>query len=1060
VLLVEDCAADADLIRDGLRQAGFDASCRRVDTERDYLAHLTQDFDVIVADCTPPRFDPLRVLALAREHRFDIPVIIVSGMIGEEHAVAAMKAGAADYLSKDSLAELGPAVRRAIDAAALRHADARPELAARTFADFDAAILDLALDGIFIVDEADKITEFNRAAEQMFGRTRADAIGRPLGDLLLPLKPAPSAGAFGDTAILTATVEQRLRVEMTARHADGTCFPVELAVSKLPAAGKPQFAGVLRDIRERKSYEAATLERNRLSAFARDVGIAFTESVSLPDMLELCAQLMVAHLGVALARIWTPDAQEDRLLLLASAGHLASAAGPDVSAPAVFFKLDDVVRARSTVVTNALIDDPRADREWAAANGIVSFVGYPLVVGERIVGVISIFGHSPFSEATVQAISYIANAVASAIERDRSEAAQEKLAAIVEATTDLVSIRMLDHSGPAYMNQAGRTMLGLGPQEPVTDLAAFRTKASLADWTDVILPAALRDGLWTGETTYVNRSGRVIPVSQLLLAHPTPDGKIQLSTIARDITDRRRSAADLRASDERMRFALEAAGMGVWEFDVRTRHVTWTEMRAADGDRRAGRFAGTIERFFAATHVDDRDAVRQEIERAIVERQDLCMLFRTVGPGGGMRWVECRGRVHYDAEMTATRIVGVSTDVTERKLLEAQLRQAQKMEAIGQLAGGVAHDFNNLLTAILGYAKFAADNLPANDQCRTDVEEVIKAAHRAAALTTQLLAFSRTQVLQSTVIDLNALVTGVSEMFRRLIGEHITLDLVLADDLALVRADAGQLEQVVMNLVVNARDAMERGGRLTIKTANVQLNASSGLPQQAVLSGWYVMLAIADDGMGMDENTKRHLFEPFFTTKERGKGTGLGLATVYGIVKQSDGYIWVDSEPGRGSTFSVYLPRTERQTEAATPVAAPVPRDKGSETVLLVEDEAGVRDLARRMLEHAGYCVLDAASGQDAELIFAQHRGAIDLLVTDVVMPGMSGPNLFLRLAIEQPALKVVYISGYATEAMARQLKLDRGQAHVKKPFTADQLVSYVRGVLDGPPAPELKGPA
>jgi CheY-like chemotaxis protein len=297
-------------------------------------------------------------------------------------------------------------------------------------------------------------------------------------------------------------------------------------------------------------------------------------------------------------------------------------------------------------------------------------------------------------------------------------------------------------------------------------------------------------------------------------------------------------------------------------------------------------------------------------------------------------------------------------------------------------------------------------------------------------------------------------------MFRRLIGEHITLDLMLAADLALVRADAGQLEQVVMNLVVNARDAMEQGGRLTLKTANVQLNASSGEPQQSVLSGWYVMLAVADDGVGMDEKTKRHLFEPFFTTKERGKGTGLGLATVYGIVKQSDGYIWVDSEPGRGSTFRIYLPRTERQSDAATPAAAPGPRQEGSETVLLVEDEAGVRDLARRMLEHAGYRVLDAASGHDAESIFARHRGSIDLLITDVIMPGMSGPDLFRRLAAEQPGLKVVYISGYATEKLARQLELNRGQPHVQKPFTADQLVSYVRSVLDSRPAAELEGPA
>jgi signal transduction histidine kinase len=499
-----------------------------------------------------------------------------------------------------------------------------------------------------------------------------------------------------------------------------------------------------------------------------------------------------------------------------------------------------------------------------------------------------------------------------------------------------------------------------------------------------------------------------------------------------------------------MRFALEAAGMGVWELDLRSRYVIWTDMGAPDPGRRPVHFAGTEEAFFATTHADDRDAVRQEIARAILERQDLAIVFRTAGPGGEVRWVECRGRVLYQADTTPARVVGVTTDVTERKLLEAQLRQAQKMEAIGQLAGGVAHDFNNLLTAILGYAKFAANGLALDDQRSRDVAEIVKAAQRAASLTRQLLAFSRKQVLRSMPVDLNELVTSVSEMLRRLIGEHIALDVVSAPDLALVLADAGQLEQVVINLVVNARDAMDQGGRLTLETANVQLDATAGLPEQTVVPGWYVMLAVVDTGVGMNAHTKRHLFEPFFTTKERGKGTGLGLATVYGIVKQSDGYIWAESEPGYGSTFRVYLPRAEHYVEADAPAIGSNTPFRGSETVLLVEDEAGVRYLARRILEDAGYRVLEAATGQDAELIVARKRGAIDLLVTDVLMPGLSGPELFLRLAVDDPALKVVYISGYATEAMARQFGLDRTRPFLQKPFTAEQLVSTVRGVLDG----------
>jgi two-component system, cell cycle sensor histidine kinase and response regulator CckA len=628
-------------------------------------------------------------------------------------------------------------------------------------------------------------------------------------------------------------------------------------------------------------------------------------------------------------------------------------------------------------------------------------------------------------------------------------ATQAALAAIVEATTDLVSIRRLDSSGVAFMNQAGRSLLGLGPHEPVPDLMTFRSEASRAQWTDVTLPAVLRDGVWSGETAFVDRAGRVIPVSQVTLAHTLPDGQIQLSTIARDLTASRRSAADLRESDDRLRFAIEAAGMGVWEIDVQTRDVTSTEMSPGHtGPPR--RFAGTADAFFAGIHPDDRDATRREVERAIDQRQDLAMMFRTVTHAGDVCWVEWRGRAIFEPGLAATKLLGVSTDVTKREVLEAQLRQAQKMDAIGQLAGGVAHDFNNLLTAILGYAKFVADGLAPDDRRRSDVDEITKAADRAASLTRQLLAFSRSQVLRSTLVDLNRLVGGVCEMLRRLIGEQITLEVIAAPDLALVLADASQLEQVVVNLAVNARDAMEKGGRLTIETANVELDAKSGPPDQVVVPGWYVMLAVVDTGAGMTVHTMRHLFEPFFTTKAAGKGTGLGLATVYGIVKQSTGYIWAESEEGKGSTFRVYLPRANRPVVISPPKIEGAPPSRGEELVLLVEDEAGVRRLARRFLENAGYRVLDADSGAAAEVIFAEQRGAIDLLVSDVVMPGMSGPQLFRRLVTYDPGLRVVYMSGYANDAMSRQLQASGGEPHLQKPFTAAQLIACVRGVLDG----------
>jgi CheY-like chemotaxis protein len=371
------------------------------------------------------------------------------------------------------------------------------------------------------------------------------------------------------------------------------------------------------------------------------------------------------------------------------------------------------------------------------------------------------------------------------------------------------------------------------------------------------------------------------------------------------------------------------------------------------------------------------------------------------------------------------------------------------MEAIGQLASGVAHDFNNLLTVIQGFAEFVAMD-PALDQRHAkDLGEVIKAAERAAALTKQLLAFSRQQVLQTVPVDVNLLLTDMTGMLRRLIGEDIEISLVLAPTLSLALADHGQLEQVVMNLVVNARDAMPGGGLVTIATVDVELEKASFL-REAVMQGRYVMLSVTDTGSGMTDETKRHLFEPFFTTKDSGKGTGLGLSTTYGIVKQSNGYIWADSELGHGTTFKVYLPHATRQaTVERVNTKVPAPIKRTSETVLLVEDEAGVRVLSTRILQNAGYRVLEAANGDDAARVFAQHADSIDLLVTDVVMPGCGGPELLTRLQHRSPAVRVLYMSGYTEQSAAHQAGIDAGTPFVQKPFTAAELVRKVREVLD-----------
>jgi PAS domain S-box-containing protein len=394
--------------------------------------------------------------------------------------------------------------------------------------------------------------------------------------------------------------------------------------------------------------------------------------------------------------------------------------------------------------------------------------------------------------------------------------------------------------------------------------------------------------------------------------------------------------------------------------------------------------------------------------------------------------------------------VGIERDVTHEKHLEEQLRQSQKMEAIGQLAGGIAHDFNNLLTIITGYGQLLLEELEPNDPRRVKMGEINKAAARAVSLTRQLLAFGRRQVLVSEVLDLNAVLSNLEKMLRRLISEDIELVIVQGEALGRVRADSGQIEQVIMNLAVNARDAIPHGGKLTLETSNVDLDEAYAASHPEVAPGPYVMLAVRDDGCGISQEAQTRIFEPFFTTKEKGKGTGLGLSTVYGIVRQSEGYVSVDSEPWHGATFKIYLPRVEEQAglQAWTEEGAGEP-PRGSETILLVEDEEALRSLVQDVLEELGYKILPATRGDEAIAICKQHPAPIPLLLTDVVMPGMSGRELADHLKFLYPGMKLLYMSGYTEDAMLRRGILGPEAAFLGKPFTPRAIARKVREVLD-----------
>ena len=457
--------------------------------------------------------------------------------------------------------------------------------------------------------------------------------------------------------------------------------------------------------------------------------------------------------------------------------------------------------------------------------------------------------------------------------------------------------------------------------------------------------------------------------------------------------------------------------------------------------------------FDADTHeiLDANTAARKLYGYSLNELRQL-----SLADPGGIWWTRTRSGRTVDVELAqrpmrhAGRIaeLAVLSDVTDRLRLEEQLRQAQKMEAVGMLAGGVAHDFNNLLTIITGYSQLVLNSLPPDDPNRHSVDQIIQAGTRAASLTQQLLAFSRRQVLQPKVVELNTLVTSLSTMLRRLIGEDIDLRLSLGADLGRVHADPGRVEQVLMNLAVNARDAMPKGGILTLETSNVILDATYTSRHLAVKPGPYVMVAVSDTGSGMDEDTQSHLFEPFFTTKSSGKGTGLGLSTVFGVVKQSGGSVQVYSEQGRGTTVKVYLPRIDQPLAVEAAGESKV-MTAGTETILLVEDDDMVRTLIRETLERAGYKIKDTADPVEALRISAAYRETVHLLITDVVMPKVSGTELAGRLLKRRPDLKVLYISGYTDNAVINSGLLQAEVAFLQKPFTPANLINKVREVLE-----------
>ncbi|MCP9495213.1 MAG: PAS domain S-box protein [Pyrinomonadaceae bacterium MAG19_C2-C3] len=625
---------------------------------------------------------------------------------------------------------------------------------------------------------------------------------------------------------------------------------------------------------------------------------------------------------------------------------------------------------------------------------------------------------------------------------------EEWLRALLSASRDGILVE--DEGQISYVNEAYTRMLGYdSPEELIGTHVSGILSPDDAERMTGYGEARLRGE--SPPTIYEFRGKRKdgsLITLEATVSISVVAGKTYISTAVRDITERKQAEEKLRLLGSAVQQANDPVLITTPDLDLPGPAVVFinpafTKMTGYTPEEIIGKTPRVLQ------GAKTERAVLDKLRRCLSEGKDFHGETVNYRKDGTEFWIEWNVTPVRNASGETTHFIAIQQDSTERRKMEQQSRQAQKMEAVGQLAGGVAHDFNNLLTVITGYSDLALRRIGEADPLRRNIGEIKKAADRAAALTRQLLAFSRKQPQQLRVLNINEVVGDTDKMLGRLIGEDIGLASMLDPALGQVKVDPGQLEQVIVNLVLNARDAMPNGGKITIETKNVRLDEAFVQHHLGARTGRYVMLAISDTGMGMDAETQARIFEPFFTTKEAGKGTGLGLSTVYGIVKQSDGYISVYSEVGHGTTFKVYLPRVD---EVADPPVSNFPREesvRGTETVLLVEDEEIVRSLARQILEMNGYKVLEATDGVAALRLCERNEEPIHLLLTDMVMPQMSGRELSERLSKLRPDIPVLYMSGYTDDALMRHGMLDANVAFLEKPFTPESLVSKVREVLD-----------
>ena len=1088
ILVIEDNRADFLLIMRHLKECGLPANCSCVD-DRDSLARLFEggSWDVILFDYNLPNLDFHESFVYLRRLVPDLPVILVSGSIGEDQAVDLLMLGVSDFVLKHNLSRLVPAIERTLQELAERRGRLAAEAGLRERELRFKSLFEKSPIAIGLGDgESSKLIEVNEAWLRLFGYQRPEVIGRSALDLGLYVR-----GKQREEIIRIVTAGGCLVNEaVQMRRKSGEILDILYSAEMITLDSRPCLQVMLTDVTDQKRTFAAIMESERrhrslfdnmLEGYAScrmifdgegrpedfvylDVNKAFGELTGLNGVVGRRASEVI------------PGIREDNRDLLEHYGRVARTGQSEcfetfVPALGIWFSISvyGAEQGSFIAVFNNVTARKNAEAAQEATIGLLRICNEAQDLRELMSRATAFFQELTACEAVGIRLRdgddfpYFETAgfPEEFVRKENSLCAFDAKGGVLrdadgqplhDCMCGNILCSRFDSSKPFFTPHgsfwSSCTTRLLAETSPTDRQARTRNRCNGEGYESVALVPLRHRGETYGLFQFNDRRVGRFSAEKIAQYENLVDYiSIAFSKLRSDQA-LLESNRVIQLTTERLQLATASGHLGIWEWDVADGALVWDARMYEIYGVLGASFPGIYRAWEQSLHPEDRATALVALQSALDGETPYDQEFRIQLPNGGVKHIKANGIVIRDSEGAPLRMIGINQDVTERNHLEEQLLQSQKMEAVGLLAGGIAHDFNNILTAIIGYGTLFQMEMADDDPQRANVGEILAAADRAADLTGSLLAFSRKQVIKPRPVNLNQIITKTGKFLRRIIGEDIELKTGFGQEMLTVNVDAGQIEQVLMNLATNARDAMPGGGILSIETEQFSIDAGFIASNGYGVEGDYAHMMVSDTGVGMEENVRTRLFEPFFTTKEVGKGTGLGLSIVYGIVKQHGGFTDVTSEQGVGTSFSLYLPMIKAVEPKKTPVGCELPAG-GTETILVVDDDASLRELSRKVLVQFGYTVITAEDGRDAVNKFRECRDTISLILLDIIMPKMNGKEALEEIRKLSPESRIIFISGYSADIVYTRGMLDEGFEFLSKPISPVKLLQKVREVLD-----------